>query len=189
MKSWGDSKKVNKQLQPGLLGQGTIPKPLHGINPRTIMGASAWSKLRVNIINDSPYCKACGKDTLVLDLHEDYAINYVEGSLILKQYVPLCKTCHSFIHSGLLTVLISNSDISIFKGQQIIQHGLNICRDNKIKVFYHTMALAEKLKVSTTGISSWTPPPSYKAWTDWYLEYEGAKHKGMSKKAWEGRYR
>ena len=51
------------------------------------------------------------------------------------------------------------------------------------------MALAEKLRVDTTGISSWTPPPSYKAWTDWCLEYEGVKHKGMSKKAWERKYK
>jgi hypothetical protein len=51
------------------------------------------------------------------------------------------------------------------------------------------MALAEKLRLNTTGVISWTPPASYKAWTDWYLEYEGIKHKGMSKKTWEGKYR
>jgi hypothetical protein len=187
LKSWDNKPKIEQILKPQLLGQANIPKPLHGINPRTIMGAAKWAKHRQVIIQNNPYCKGCGATNCILDLHEDYKIDYNNCTMKIKDYVPLCKSCHSFIHSGLLRVFISNKTVSVEAAKNILTHGFAICRVNNISVFIGTVELAKQLNISIDYIRSWTPKMK-DSWTDWKLIYEGKEYPGMSYAQWKSKY-
>lgn len=190
LKEWGEPSAAarNKKLQPSLLGQGNVPKPLHGINPRTIMGQKAWDQLRRTSKSVTPYCRACGKDTLALDLHEDYNIDYKKGIMTLEQYVTLCKECHMFIHSGLLLRFTVSKKVSKEYAKQVVEHGFKICRENDIKVFAGTIALANALKIPTKDIKVWKPPMSTIPWEKWRLVFNNKTYYGMSRNAWLTKY-
>lgn len=187
LKAWNDTPKIQKTLKPQLLGQANIPKPLHGINPRTIMGASKWAKHRQVIVQNNPYCKGCGAANCILDLHEDYEIDYNNCIMKIRDYVPLCKSCHSFIHSGLLRVFISNKTVSVESAKNILTHGFGICSTNNISVFIGTVELAKQLNMPTSSIRSWTPKMQDN-WTAWKLLYEGKEYQGMSYQQWKSKY-
>jgi len=90
-------------LKPELLSHPNIPKPLHGTNPRTIMGRAAWDKYRQNaLIKAKHSCRACGRTGCRLELHEDYSIDFKKAKMQVHSMEPLCTDCHSFIHSGFL---------------------------------------------------------------------------------------
>lgn len=187
MKSWGEPRKIKKELNPQLLGQANIPKALHGINPRTIMGQAAWRNHRQQIIQNNPYCKACGLDTLTLDLHEDYKIDYNKCIMTLNDYVPLCKKCHSFIHSGLLTTLLAKQEITKEYVIDVLRHGLAICKQKQVSVFIVGYSLAKHLEVPVKGVRSWQPKNASK-WGNWRLYYNGQYYKGMTYEQWKNKY-
>lgn len=187
MKQWGEPRKLNKILQPELLGQANIPKPLHGINPRTIMGANAWKSHRQQIIQNHPYCAACGLETLKLDLHEDYIIDYNKAIMKVKQYVPLCKDCHLFIHSGFLITQISAGVISRQEAKRIMSRGLEICSKNNVSIFVVGYNLAKHLNIDVRQVKSWSPKTNT-AWSSWRLEYKNKIYKGLTKNEWTKRY-
>jgi hypothetical protein len=186
-KSWDSKPLISKTLNPQLLGQGNIPKPLHGINPRTIMGQAAWSKHRQIVIQNNPYCKACGAENCILDLHEDYEIDYNNCIMKIRDYVPLCKSCHSFIHSGLLRVWVSEKTVSIQAAKDILQHGINICAQHSIQIFAGTALLAKDLRVPLGSVRSWTPKIS-SDWGSWKLLYDGKEYAGMNYFEWRRKY-
>ena len=45
---------------PTILTHPNIPKPLHGVNPRTIMGEDAWRELSSRLRKGVMFCQACG---------------------------------------------------------------------------------------------------------------------------------
>lgn len=87
-----------------ILTMPNIPAPLHMLNPRTVMGKSAWDHMRKKCYFDAGYkCQACGKELGrgECDAHELYTINYVTGESKFERCVCLCHTCHRLgIHSG-----------------------------------------------------------------------------------------
>jgi hypothetical protein len=187
LKAWGDTPKTPQTLKPQLLGQANIPKPLHGINPRTIMGASKWAKHRQVIVQNNPYCKSCGASNCALDLHEDYEIDYNNCIMKIRDYVPLCKSCHSFIHSGLLRVWVSEKTVSIQAARDILQHGISICAQHCIRIFAGTALLAKELSVPLGSVRSWTPKMKSE-WGSWKLLYDGKEYPGMSYFEWSRNY-
>lgn len=187
LKTWGDTPKIPQTLKPQLLGQANIPKPLHGINPRTIMGTSKWAKHRQVIVQNNPYCKSCGATNCTLDLHEDYEIDYNNCIMKIRDYVPLCKSCHSFIHSGLLRVWVSEKTVSIQAAKDILQHGINICAQHSIQIFAGTALLAKDLRVPLGSVRSWTPKISSE-WGYWKLLYDGKEYAGMNYFEWRRKY-
>ena len=189
MRNWDNKPEIKiKLLNPKLLGQANVPKPLHGINPRTIMGATAWKNVRSVSLRTTPYCTACGKETPFLDLHEDYNIDYKKGIMSLNQYVTLCRDCHQFIHSGLLLNFMAQKKISVPEGKRILKHGLAICKEHNVKVFSGTFNLANKLKIDTKGIQAWKPPSSRVPWENWRLVFNNKTHYGLSRNAWLAKY-
>lgn len=189
MKSWGDIKVTKSDnVRPHILGQANIPKPLHGINPRTIMGDDAWKKFRFDIVSKQPYCSACGIHTPSLDLHEDYDINYDKCTLTIRDYVPLCKKCHSFIHSGRLANLYAKQQISKDEIYAIMSHGVRICKEHKIKVFHGTYMLAAMVGVDVKDITSYAPKTRC-GWESWRLIYNNKRYKGLTKLQWLAKYK
>ena len=82
---------------PRILLHPNIPKPLHGINPRTVMGQAWWDVERKKAYAAAGFkCEACGvvkKDAMFhqwLEAHEYFDYDYDCGVLRLKKLVALC---------------------------------------------------------------------------------------------------
>lgn len=185
MKAWIKHKK----LSPILLTKPNIPKPLHGINPRTIMGKRAWELYKTNAkIKTNFSCACCGTVTSKLELHENYDIDYEKGVMNVNSMEPLCNYCHMFIHSGLLLVFLNNGTFSKQKVVNILEHGITILSKNNLDIFIGTFNLAKKLKIDTKELKVYTPPKSTISWSSWCLIWEGKKYYGLTKKQWNNKY-
>ena len=120
---------------PQLLLHPQIPKPLHGLNPRTLLGKPWWDRERKRAYRKHQWhCHACGiKNTKAvyhqwLEGHETYKINYDKGVALYLETVALCHCCHSYIHAGRLNILFTQKKIAIAKYKYIINHGSRILR-------------------------------------------------------------
>lgn len=88
-----------------ILTMPNVPRPLHSLAPRTILGNSAWNQIRRECYeraNDT--CEVCGckpDDMKARQAHELYHIDYVKGESKFVRTICLCKTCHLLcIHTG-----------------------------------------------------------------------------------------
>lgn len=116
-------------LEPELLLAPNIPKPLHGVAPREILGATWWNATRREAQKLTNYhCLACGVPKALaryhqwLEGHEVYEINYELGRAKYLRTVPLCHFCHNSIHDGRLKALLDKGEIHHAKYVAIIQH-------------------------------------------------------------------
>lgn len=118
------------KLRPEILLHPNIPKPLHGVNPRTINGKNWWDRERRKVYKSTEFhCLACGvhKDDALnrkwLEAHEIYEVDYKKGTAKFIEAVPLCHYCHNYIHDGRLTDLLKRGEIHSAKFASIIKHG------------------------------------------------------------------
>ena len=125
--------------EPQTLLHPNIPKPLHGVAPRVIMGAAWWSKTRKKAYQSTRYhCIACrvhktrAKSKRHLEAHECYNVDYLLGRMTYIKTVPLCNYCHSFIHSGRLAASMAEGTIHQAKYVAVIQHGQGVLRRAKL---------------------------------------------------------
>lgn len=115
-----------------ILSGPNLPKPLHGVNPRTFMGSVAWGKTRKRTYYLAKYkCQICGADCSEsgsMDAHELYDIDYVKGTSTFKRVVGICKNCHNFYHSGRLITLYRrrNPLYPSSKVLSIVEHGFQV---------------------------------------------------------------
>jgi len=107
-----------------------IPKPMHGLAPRVILGDKWWNETRRAAYNKTDnHCIACGvhktraKGPKWMEAHEVYRTNYLQGRMVFLEAVPLCHYCHNFIHSGRLQALLDKHRITQQRFTSIIQHG------------------------------------------------------------------
>ena len=124
--------------RPELLLHPNIPKPLHEVNPRNIKGKEWWDTERKKVYaSTNQHCAACGvsrheaKLHKWLEAHEIYDIDYKHGRATLKEIVPLCHYCYSYINSGYLNVRYGEGKISREHYQAILVHGQTLTRDLK----------------------------------------------------------
>lgn len=96
-----------------LLTMPNLPKPIHGLNPRTIMGDTAWEKMRKRSYYLAGYkseisgvsCPTPGS----MHAHEAYDINYVTGECKFRRIFAITPKEHIyFIHSGRALTLYKN---------------------------------------------------------------------------------
>lgn len=123
-----------------ILHQPNIVKPLHGMNPRTILGQRWWDKnRRIAYASTDYHCLACGVhkvDAIFhkwLEGHEEYEIDFQNHEYRLKRIIPLCHACHNVIHDGRLSILWERGDISDSKYHTIINHGNSILKANNLR--------------------------------------------------------
>lgn len=154
--------------RPELLLHPFIPKPLHGLNPRTLLGQEWWDVQRRAAYKRTNYhCAACGVHKLNalyhrwLEAHEAYRIDYERGRAEVVEINALCHACHSFIHSGRLTALLQKGAISIARYETIINHGNKILHRHKLKV----------------NLAS----PEMARWEDWRLVIDGKEFEPLWK--------
>ena len=96
-----------------LLTMPNIPKPLHGVNPRLIMGEAEWTKVRKRAYYDAGYRSEISRELCAepggLHAHEVYDINYVTGVCTFKRVCAITPLEHVyFIHSGRAITLWKN---------------------------------------------------------------------------------
>ena len=152
-----------KFSDPIYLTHPNIPKPLHGQNPRTILGQAWWDKRRKIAYAENNYCCwACGiskynaKYHHWLEGHESYLIDYKRGEARLEKIIALCHSCHNFIHSGRLEMITMKGECSEEKYSDIMNHGYSILRVAGL----HTIELDSKIA----------------KWDKWHLVIEGNKY-------------
>lgn len=158
-----------EERRPEVLLLPNIPKPLHGVAPREILGRKWWDAARKAAYESTGQrCIACGvhksqaKSRKWVEGHEEYDTDYLLGRLTYLRTIPLCHFCHNFIHSGRLQALLDRGEVHQAKYVGIIQHGERI--------------LAE------AGLSR---PDPYEGpiadWGDWRLVIDGKEYPGKFK--------
>ena len=130
------AKRVTWKLRPEILLCSNIPKPMHGVAPREVLGPIWWNAARKAAYKSTAYhCIACGvhKGSAAyrqqLDGHEVYEIDYLLGRMAYVEVVPLCYSCHNFIHSGRLQMLLDEGKITHERYASIVQHGNRVLRN------------------------------------------------------------
>lgn len=110
-----------------------IPKPMHGLAPRVILGSKWWNETRYAAYKSTDYfCIACGvhkskaRGPLWLEGHEIYRTDYLHGRMVYLETVPLCHFCHNFIHIGRLQALLDKHAVTQQRFAAIVQHGESI---------------------------------------------------------------
>ena len=185
------------KLKPEVLMHPNIPKPLHGLNPRTIKGQEWWDVERKKAYASTGYrCIACGIEKTMakkfkwLEAHEDFIIDYKKGTCTIKEIIPLCHYCHSFIHSGRLR-MIMGCDKSEDEVIEILEHGINILRESNLKGFWATLDFAFSLGVNTVGVSPYKSTGYEAEWGSWRLILEGKEYEGLFKdfREWQNHWR
>ena len=184
--------------RPNLLSAPNIPKPLHGLNPRTIMGQSAWDQERKKVYASTNYhCAACGvhksnaKKHRWLEAHEIFDINYRSGTATLIEIVPLCHFCHAFIHSGLTRVRARNKKILASEVWHIMDHGCEVLRRSGAGMFAGTAELCDLVSVDRSGVQIMPLPRCMADWGKWRMIWDGKEYRGKFKSMaqWQRSYR
>ena len=88
-----------------LIAMPNIPRPLHGVCPRTILGTSTWNHMRKGCYyRADDTCEICGYKPENLKhrhAHEVYEIDYANGVAKFHNVYCLCSLCHlGCIHTG-----------------------------------------------------------------------------------------
>ena len=155
--------------RPELLLHPQIPKPLHGVAPRVVLGDKWWDRERFKAYAVSGQrCWACwvpkseAKFHQWLEAHEAYKIDYQNGRMTLVEVVALCHMCHNFIHLGRLSMLVRQGKATEEFLQQVEKHGQTV-----IKALHRPH-----------------PPTESADWQDWRLVVEGKEY-GPSTNSYE----
>lgn len=95
---------ADNDLRP-LIAMPNIPRPLHGVNPRTLLGTSTWDHMRKACYAQAEdTCEICGCKPENLRRrhgHEVYEIDYAKGTAKFVRVFCVCSLCHlACIHTG-----------------------------------------------------------------------------------------
>jgi len=183
--------------KPEILSSPNIPKPLHGLNPRGIMGQEKWDVVRQEVYASTNYhCASCGvyklqaKKHQWLEAHEIYDIDYSKGIATLTEIVPLCHFCHNFIHSGRLRMMARSRRVSAQDVRDIMRHGVAVLKSAKSPIFVGTQILCDLVSVDTKGLPKMSEPKGIAPWGDWVMLWDGKQYRGKFKsmRDWQKAY-
>ena len=197
-------------FRPDLLTHPNVPKPLHGLTPRTILGDAWWNQVRQEAYRGYDYrCWACGvhkQDARYhqwLEAHEAYQYDYAHGRAELDEIVALCHTCHNFIHNGRLVVLLEKGELPPEKFIDVMHCGFMtlkrtglrpsldslqaairgfdwICTQTQLKTPDYHENLREILEKRVQEAKASKPLPR-PVWGDWRLIIDGVEYEPLWK--------
>lgn len=169
------------KLRPEVLLCPNIPKPLHTVAPRNILGQAWWNKeRRTAYASTNKRCIACGvhhskaKCKQWLEGHELYRTDYALGRLTYLETVPLCHYCHNFIHDGRMENMVQQGAMTQAKFVAVIQHGDAVL----LRYGLRRPTKAERDKaIESSELAAWEDwrlvlfgkeyPPAFKTYQDW----------------------
>lgn len=187
------------KTDPSILLHPNIPKPLHGLNPRSIMGQEWWDVERRKAYQSTDFhCLACGVEksrALIhhwLEAHEYYKFDYSRGIIEIQKIVPLCHACHNYIHNGKLLRDLAKMKISQEVFWIIVGHGTSILRKNKLPNNPFMLNVLHTVKRLGYYFPAWanellTIPVEFPvggegiAWEDWRLSFNGKLYSPIHK--------
>ena len=127
--------KCPEETDAQILGGPNLVKPLHSLNPRTILGANTWNRMRKRGYYLAHYkCEICGADCSErgsMDFHELYSVDYKAGTATFSKAVAICKPCHNYYHSGRLVSLFKQKNV-LYSKQRVLnvaEHGFKLIHD------------------------------------------------------------
>jgi hypothetical protein len=181
--------------RPKLLSSTHIPKPLHGLNPRILLGKTWWDKKRQEVYASTDFhCACCGvpkadaKKHKWLEAHEIVTVNYSTGICEIKEIVPLCHYCHMFIHSGFLySTMGTKSGNSKAEIKKILKHGFKLLNAYGLECYPTTFQMAKEFEVDTYPCRAYSMPKSKLPWKAYTLLFQGKTYKSKFKNANEWR--
>lgn len=120
-----------------LITMPNVPRPLHGLPPRKIMGDSTWNHVRKRCYYNAGYkCEICGIDPPKgqLHAHELYTYDWKEGTGKFERCIAICKKDHDFIHSGRLITLHKQGNPLYPKSYvlDVVEKGFKLIHDYNI---------------------------------------------------------
>lgn len=194
--------------EPEILLHPNIPKPLHGLNPRTIMGIEWWDVERRKAYASTDFhCAACGvhKSKAIihqwLEAHEYYRFHYSLGMIEIEKIIPLCHACHNYIHSGRLMKIVLKKEISRDTFWQIVRHGTIVLRDSNLPNNPFMLAVLHSLHGKFL-FPNWAEdllsyPVDFPSggeeipWGNWRLKFNGKEYKPLhsSFDEWKNHYK
>lgn len=166
---------------PRILEQPVIPLPLHGVNPRSIMGRPAWDKVRREVYARHDYrCAVCGvpsREALFkpwLEAHERFEIDWRARTMTLIGMEPLCKACHSCCHTGLMEVNLAARRITRKDARTMLEHGTDVLRqiEGVVPQNAHRLCLALGIR---HGLKVAKSPPAA-GWSGWKMIWDGKEY-------------
>ena len=168
-------KKPSWTPRPEILLCPNVPKPLHGVAPRVVLGKAWWDAERRKSYESTDFhCAACGVEKYRarwhkwLEGHELYDIDYRHGKMVYAETVPLCHFCHNFIHDGRLKELTRKGEIPKAKSAMILAHGDFVLRRaglQKLPLWLREVTMKLLLENQQTV-----------AWQDWRLVIGGKEY-------------
>lgn len=182
------------KTEPEILNLGGIVASLYGINPRTIKGNDWWDIERKKAYESQHYhCIACGihqseaKYYHWLEAHELFKYDYEKLIATLDRIVPLCHSCHCYIHIGFTGIKSGREKV-----KEILSHGFKILKASKLKCNPTNIQLAKIYKIPTLGLKPIAGlrdvskkeleefRKRYEREGGWKLSFEGVMYKGKS---------
>lgn len=108
-----------------------IPKPMHQVCPRNVLGSKWWDETRrAAYRSTNHHCVACGEYyPSRLEGHELYEIDYAAGRMVYIEAVPLCHLCHCYVHPGRLQALLNKGEIDQAKFTRVTLHGNRVLQE------------------------------------------------------------
>lgn len=164
-------------MRPELLLHPNIPKPLHGMSPRELLGDEWWDSARQWVYKNANYrCQCCDvpKEQALyhkwLEAHETYIYDYENGIATVSEIVALCHACHNYIHSGRLKMLADSGTIPYSKYTDIINRGDAILKNAGLTKPQEPKKIApwECWRIVIAGRIFPTRWASYEAWSNYY---------------------
>lgn len=190
-----------RYVRPELLQHPNIPKPMHGMAPRVVLGEKFWDETRKTAYRDNNWhCAACGIHFQKAwkyqrpECHEDYVIDYKEGRMYINKYIALCHACHQFIHCGRAGLKLDKEDL-----QYIVTRGWRILKEHRLYVSRSFYTLYEDGEIPEPQ-HFWLKERAYKEgfsfgqdwyaneerpWSEWRLVVDNKEYKPRFKSAEE----
>lgn len=168
--------------RPELLLHPNVPKPLHGLAPRVVLGQKWWDAERFAANRKTGNrCAACGvfaRSAPVrpfLEGHEIYEIDYPEGTATYVETAALCHCCHAFIHDGRLQILLDAGTITRGHYDFILERGRGILRRAGLRKTPYVGEIAEwsRWRLVVGGKEYPTPYRDYDAWVEFHRKKFG----------------
>ena len=166
--------------RPKILLCPNVPKPMHGVAARVVLGAKWWNDTRRAAYQSTDFhCLACGVEKYKargqqwLEGHEIYRINYRRGRMVYIMTVPLCHYCHNYIHDGRMTALVEKGQMPQAAYVAIVQHGDEVLRQAKVPESRYNQKRIISLKAR---ISPQIAVGVVAAWENWRLVIDGKEY-------------